>query len=76
MILIEQNFKREVRIISVDFSDGRKIYPLIAEQLQDLDIGILGKPLRTGYYVGILYSGKFFEGSNFHGLVTRKVFVV
>ena len=41
--LIEQKYGREVRIISVDFSGGMDIYPNLAEQLQDLDIGILSK---------------------------------
>ena len=39
----EEKYQREVRIISVDFSEGKNIYPNIAEQLQDLDIGILGE---------------------------------
>ena len=39
----EQKYSREVRIISVDFSDGMKIYPNLAEQLRDLDIGTLGE---------------------------------
>ena len=40
---IEQQYGREVRIISADFSGGMEIYPNLAEQLQDLDIGILSK---------------------------------
>jgi len=39
----EEKYSREVRIIPVDFSDGFEIYPQIAEKLQDLDIGVLGK---------------------------------
>ena len=39
----EEKYGREVRIIPVDFSDGQEIYPRIAEELQDLDIGVLGK---------------------------------
>ena len=37
----------EVVVISVDFSDGfeiYKLYPNIAAQLKDLDIGVLSKP--------------------------------
>ena len=34
---------REVYVIPVDFSGGQEIYPRIAEELQDLDIGVLGK---------------------------------
>ena len=41
--LKEQKYGHEVRIISVDFSGGMEIYPDLAEQLQDLDIGILSK---------------------------------
>ena len=39
----EEKYGREVHIIPVDFSDGQEIYPRIAEELQDLDIGVLGK---------------------------------
>ena len=39
----EETYSCEVRIIPVDFSDGQEIYPHIAEELQDLDIGVLGK---------------------------------
>ena len=41
--LPEEKYGREVRVISVDFSEGHEIYPRIAEELQDLDIGVLGK---------------------------------
>ena len=41
----EEKYGREVRIIPVDFSDGSEIYPQIAENLQDLDIGVLGEGL-------------------------------
>ena len=41
---VEQKYSREVLVISVNFSDGMEIYPNIAEQLQDLDVGILSKP--------------------------------
>ena len=39
----EQKYSREVCIIPVDFSDGMEIYPNLAEQLKDLDIGTLGE---------------------------------
>ena len=39
----EETYGREVCVIPVDFSDGQEIYPRIAEELQDLDIGLLGK---------------------------------
>ena len=41
--LTEEKYKREVVVIPVDFSDGMDIYPNIAEQLKDLDIGVLSK---------------------------------
>ena len=41
----EEKYSREVRIIAVDFSDGLEIYPKIVENLQDLDIGILGEDI-------------------------------
>ena len=42
--LPEEKYGCEVRIIPADFSEGHELYPRIAEELQDLDIGILGKP--------------------------------
>lgn len=39
---IEEKYKREVRIISIDFYGGQNVYSAITEQLNDLDIGILG----------------------------------
>ena len=39
----EEKYGCEVRVIPVDFSEGHEIYPRIAEELQDLDIGVLGK---------------------------------
>jgi len=44
----EEKYGREVRIIPVDFSDGFEIYQQIAEKLQDLNIGVLGKVNRWG----------------------------
>ena len=43
LMLAEEKYKRDVVVIPVDFSDGLKIYPSIAEQLKDLDIGVLSK---------------------------------
>ena len=39
----EEKYGREVRVIAVDFMDGQEVYPRIAEELADLDIGVLGK---------------------------------
>ena len=39
----EEKYGCEVRVIPVDFSEGQELYPRIAEELQDLDIGVLGK---------------------------------
>ena len=35
--------KREVLVVSVDFSKGQIVYSDIAEQVKDLDIGIIGE---------------------------------
>ena len=48
----EQKYHREVVVIPVDFSHGMEIYPALAEQLKDLDIGILGKCNRLGARMG------------------------
>ena len=42
-LFAEQKYGREVLVIPVDFSDGMEIYPNLAEQLKDLDIGVLSK---------------------------------
>lgn len=39
----EDQYRRKTRTIQVDFTEGHCIYPVIAEQLQGLEIGILGK---------------------------------
>ena len=41
---------REVRVVSVDFSLGLEIYPSIAENIQDLEIGVLGMLIRDLCY--------------------------
>ena len=51
LVLTEEKYDREVLVIPVDFSDGMEIYPNIAEQLNDLDIGDLGMQLAKIYYV-------------------------
>lgn len=38
----ENKYNREVRIVVVDFTDGQEVYPRMAEELKDMDIGILG----------------------------------
>ena len=40
----EEKYCREVCVIPVDFSKGQVVYSSVTEQLQDLDVGILGKP--------------------------------
>ena len=49
-VLTEEKYHREVVVIPVDFSDGLEIYPNIAEQLKDLDIGILSKLVARKQY--------------------------
>ena len=48
----EQKYHHEVVVIPVDFSHGMEIYPALAEQLKDLDIGILGKYNRLCVHMG------------------------
>ena len=38
---IQEKYKREVLIISVDFTQGQVVYPRLAEKLKDLEIGVL-----------------------------------
>lgn len=38
----ESQHGRQTRIIQADFTEGHQIYPAIAEDLKDLEIGILG----------------------------------
>jgi len=45
LLCTEEKYSREVHIITVDFSDGLEIYPQIMENLQDLNIGILGEDI-------------------------------
>ena len=51
----EQKYHREVLVIPVDFSRGMEIYPYLAEQLKDLDIGILGDNSCLGLHGVIIY---------------------
>lgn len=39
----EGRFGRETRTIQVDFTEGQSIYPVVAKQLEGLEVGILGK---------------------------------
>lgn len=38
---IQEKYKQEVLIISVDFTQGQVVYPKLAEKLKDLEIGVL-----------------------------------
>lgn len=38
----EDTYRRKTHTIQVDFTDGHRIYPAIAEELQGMEIGILG----------------------------------
>lgn len=42
LCLSEDRYSQKTRTIQVDFTDGHSIYPAIAEELQGLEIGILG----------------------------------
>ena len=37
-----EKYGRDTRVIPVDFTDGFEIYARLAEQLDSLDIGVLG----------------------------------
>ncbi|XP_037322774.2 hydroxysteroid (20-beta) dehydrogenase 2 isoform X1 [Pungitius pungitius] len=50
---IEEQYGQKTRTIQVDFTDSRRIYPAIAEQLEGLEIGILVNN------VGMTYSDHF-----------------
>ncbi|XP_030010448.1 hydroxysteroid (20-beta) dehydrogenase 2 [Sphaeramia orbicularis] len=50
---IKDQYGRKTRTIQVDFTEGQSIYPLIAKELQDLEIGILVNN------VGMTYSDHF-----------------
>lgn len=39
----ESQYKRQTRVIQSDFTEGHSIYSAIAQQLEGLEIGILGK---------------------------------
>ncbi|KPP67641.1 hypothetical protein Z043_113743, partial [Scleropages formosus] len=45
---IESQYGRQTHVIQVDFTKGPSIYPIIAEKLQGLEIGILGNVLIPG----------------------------
>lgn len=38
-----QKYDRQVIIIAVDFTDGQSVYLKLAEQLNDLNIGVLSE---------------------------------
>ena len=38
-----EKYKREVRVITVDFSDGQSVYSDIQAEISDLDVAVLGK---------------------------------
>ena len=45
LTLSEEKYPVEVMILAVDFLSGQEVYPQIAEKIQALDIGVLGKNL-------------------------------
>jgi 17beta-estradiol 17-dehydrogenase / very-long-chain 3-oxoacyl-CoA reductase len=46
---IKSKYSVEVRVVPVDFLSGQEVYPLIAQQLQDMDIGILVNNVGLSY---------------------------
>ena len=51
LTLSEEKYPVEVMILAVDFLSGQEVYPQIAEKIQDLDIGVLGKNLSQKYII-------------------------
>ena len=43
MLLSGDQYKREVRVIPVDFSDGQSVYADIQAEISDLDVAVLGE---------------------------------
>lgn len=43
MFVSESRYKRQTHVIQTDFTEGHSIYSAIAQQLEGLQIGILGK---------------------------------
>ncbi|XP_075957751.1 hydroxysteroid (20-beta) dehydrogenase 2 [Anarhichas minor] len=52
---IEDQYGRKTRTIQVDFTDSQSIYPVIAEQLQGLEIGILVNNVGMSYSDHLAY---------------------
>ena len=40
---VEERHKKKVLVMPIDFSSGLEVYHEISQQLQELDVGILGK---------------------------------
>ena len=43
ILISEDKYNRECRVIPVDFSSGLDIYSDISDQLSGLDVGVLGE---------------------------------
>lgn len=43
MFVSESRYKQQTHVIQTDFTEGHSIYSAIAQQLEGLQIGILGK---------------------------------
>ncbi|KAI1903213.1 hypothetical protein AGOR_G00024910 [Albula goreensis] len=52
---IERQYGRQTCVIQADFTEGHAIYPIIAEKLQNLDIGILVNNVGMTYSPGLAY---------------------
>ena len=49
----EEKYSRDTLVIPVDFSGGLEIYDTIAEQIKDLQIGVLGRLVCYQFTYGI-----------------------
>ena len=49
-----EKYRCQVKVIVVDFYDGQDVYPRIAEELKDLEIGVLGKQISVRFKLTII----------------------
>ena len=47
LLVTEEKYGREVRIIPVDFTKGQEVYSAIQAEISDLDVAVLGEAVVT-----------------------------
>ena len=56
-MVLGERYGREVRVLSVDFSQGQQVYDDIQAEISDLDVAILGEYIvMTRIIIIIMYS--------------------